>query len=135
MQHTTTVPVKGKTTTTPTSTPAGSLASPITLEEFYVDPTNKYWYKKYSDGWIEQGGYVDKQSVNAYNAVSVTFPSGYEFVNAPIYIECQPHATGTAGGDSGLYGVRDVSNTGFTFNRGSGTNYSNYGLYWTAKGI
>lgn len=135
MQHMTIVPVKGKTTTTPTSTPAGSLAYPITLEEFYTDTTTKYWYKKYSDGWIEQGGYVDLQSIAAYGSVAVTFPTGRVFVSVPIYLECQPCNTSTGGGDGGIYGVRDISNAGFTFTRGTGTNYSHLGFYWTAKGI
>lgn len=135
MQHMTMVPVKGKTTATPTTTPAGSIAYPITLEEFYTDTTINYWYKKYSDGWVEQGGYVDPQTIGAYGSVSVTFPTGKTFVNAPVYVECQPTAAGTGGGDVGLYGIQDVSSTGFTYTRGSGTSYNNAGLYWVAKGI
>lgn len=135
MQHINTTPIKGKTTTAPTATTSGSTEFPVTLEEFYTDPTTKYWYKKYSDGWIEQGGYYHAHTSSGYNAVYVTFPSGYEFVNAPIYIECQPYATGTGGGDTGLYGVSSLTEHGFYLHRGSGTSYNNYGFYWIAKGI
>lgn len=135
MQHTTISPVKGKTTTAPTSTAAGSYDYPITLEEFYVDSENNYWYKKYSDGWIEQGGYITPRTISGYGSVSITFPTGKEFVNAPIFINCQAYAEGTGMGDIGLYGVRGVSNTGFTYTRGYGTSYNNAGFYWIAKGI
>lgn len=135
MQHINLCPFTGKTTDTPSLTPKGSNAYPITLETFYVDTTTKYWYKKYSDGWIEQGGYVDPQTMNAYSSRSVTFPAGREFVNKPIYLECQAYATGTGSGDIGLYGVREISNSGFTYTRGSATNYNNAGFYWVAKGL
>lgn len=135
MQHINISPIKGKTSTTPNFTPSGSLSKPITEEEFYVDTSTKYWYKKYSDGWIEQGGYVSPQTISAYGSVTVTFPTGKEFTNAPVYVECQPYADTDYGGDMGLYGVRDITSTGFTFTRGSASNYSNVGFYWVAKGI
>lgn len=135
MQHININPVKGKTTTTPTSTPAGSLTYPIVEEEFYADTETKYWYKKYSDGWIEQGGYVSPQTIAGYGSVDIVFPEGKEFVNAPIYIECQPYGTGDQGGDVSLYGVRNISSSGFTYTRGNSVSYTNTGFYWVAKGI
>ena len=130
MQHMTTVPVKGKTTSTPTATPAGSSAYPIILESFEVDGNN--WKKVYSDGWIEQGGYSEPATMAGYAERTITF--NWPFTTACITVNCQPTCSGTGGGDAGMYGIRDVSTTGFTFTRGTGTQYTT-GIYWTARGI
>ena len=40
------------------------------------------WYRKYKDGWIEQGGYI--YGTSSYGTTSVTFPIAFK--NLPVYI-------------------------------------------------
>ena len=90
------------------------------------------WFRKYSDGWVECGGYVAPVSIAAYEQSTVTFDVA--FPNAVAFIECQPACSATGGSDSGLYGVRDVTTTGFIFQRASANSYT-LGYYWVAKGF
>lgn len=129
MQHETTVPVKGKTTTTPTTTEAGSIAYPITLESFTVDGTN--WKKVYSDGWIEQGGFSEPASMAGYASRDITF--NWAFPTACVTIECQPTAATVGSSDAGIYGIQNLTTTGFSFTRGASTTYTT-GFYWIARG-
>ena len=129
-QHMTACPIVGKTTTTPTTTEAGSIAYPITLESFVVDGTN--WKKVYSDGWIEMGGFSEPASTSGYASREIRF--NWSFPNVCISINCQPTAKDTTTGDAGLYGVRVVTKDGFTFTRGSSATYTT-GFYWIARGI
>ena len=130
MQHTNLGPIKGLTTTNPTNNESASQSYPVTVVESGVDGTS--WYRKYSDGWIEQGGYVAPATIAAYEQSDVVF--GTAFQNAVAFIECQPVCGSTGNGDSGLYGIRNLTNSGFTFQRGSGTSYT-IGFYWIAKGF
>lgn len=130
MQHETIVPVKGKTTTAPSSTEAGSTAYPITLESFTVDGKN--WKKVYSDGWIEMGGFSEPETLAGYASKEITF--NWSFPTVCVMINCQPTAAACSGGDGGVYGIQDLTTTGFTFTRGSGTSYTT-GFYWIAKGF
>lgn len=129
-QHMTVCPVADKTTTTPTTIEAGSIAYPITLESFVVDGTN--WKKVYSDGWIEMGGFSEPASLAAYASREIEF--NWSFPTACISINCQPTAAAVGGGDGGLYGIQDLTTTGFSFTRGSGNTYTT-GFYWIARGI
>lgn len=129
-QHMTVCPIAGKTTTTPTTTEAGSVAYPITLESFVVDGTN--WRKVYSDGWVEQGGFSEPVSMAGYASREITF--NWSFPTVCSSIECQPTAAAASSGDSGLYGIQDLTTTGFTFTRGTAQTYTT-GFYWIAKGF
>lgn len=130
MQHISFCPIKGLTNTNPTNLESASKSYPVTVVDSGVDGTN--WFRKYSDGWIEQGGYITPATIAAYEQSDVVF--GTAFQNTVAFIECQPIAGATGGGDTGLYGVRNVTNSGFTFQRGSGTSYT-IGFYWIAKGF
>ena len=110
-QHIIYCPVKGLTTSNPTNQEAASLSYPVTVIDSGINGTS--WFRKYSDGWVECGGYVAPVSIAAYEQSTVTFDVA--FPNAVVFIECQPVCSATGGSDSGLYGVRDVTTTGFIF--------------------
>lgn len=131
MQHTNVCPIKGLTTSAPSTVSLSSVEYPISVVETYHSGNS--WYRKYSDGWIEQGGYYETDSTwSNYNTFSVTFVT--EFTAAPLMVHCIETATGSSTGIQGLYGVQDVTKSGFTFvNTRTGSKQT--GFYWTAKGI
>ena len=65
---------------------ANNLESPK-LPVFLVDvqyPTsenNYIWYRKYSDGWVEQGGYIAQQSSSGLQSVVLPITMRDEFYN------------------------------------------------------
>lgn len=136
-QHKASYPIQGLTSTAPSTTNSASASKPVVVVESYYDATTKRWYRKYSDGWIEQGGYYDNGSgMTNYQQLTVTFGSDYNFTEAPLMVHCMQYSTGDTGsGYAGLYGVSDVSATGFTYCVGYTGNGNSTGFYWTAKGI
>ncbi len=84
------------------------------------------WYRKWSDGWIEQGG-----NTNSISG-TITFPKA--FTRAPLSIIMQQKQTGH-------FAFLDGENTG-TFSAPTATNFrfgwwnygDNYGMYWYACG-
>lgn len=134
-QHTSCSPIDRLTTTAPGTTNAASKREPISVVESSYNPTTKRWYRKYSDGWIEQGGYYGVTGTwSNYDAFDVTFDD-YPFTQAPVMIHCVQASSGSGSGYQGLYGVSNVSATGFTYNTGYTANANSSGFYWTAKGI
>lgn len=134
-QHAFISPVTGLTTATPRTTNSASITLPITVVDTYHNGDS--WYRKYSDGWVEQGGYVNATSVTAYGAVSPSVTFVTPFTTACLMVKCTPvHSATTtnANNDYELHVVQDVSTTGFTYRKGSGgTNLT--GFYWQAKGF
>lgn len=137
MQHKNLNAIDGYTTTAPSSTElVVPKNKPITVVESNYDATTKRWYRKYSDGWIEQGGYYEVTGTWAnYAQFAVTFGDGYEFTQAPVMIHCIQDSTGSGTGYQGLYGVANVTVSGFTYWTGYITNAKSVGFYWTAKGL
>ena len=139
MQHKNLNAIDGYTTTAPSSTVLTVPANkPITVVESSYDTTTKRWYRKYSDGWIEQGGYYEVTgSWSSYAKFTVTFGSDYNFTSTPVMIHCMQVTTApsASGPIQGLYGVSDVSSTGFTYCTGYTGNDKSVGFYWTAKGM
>lgn len=136
-QHINLCPVKTLCTTAPSSTNAASIAHPITAEVIVSDGTN--WAIKYSDGWIEQGGYKAVSSIASYGTVDITFNTtinneNVAFTAAPVHVHCTPVYTGTTGNDFTPYGVEAVSDTGFKY-RKTFSNTTLSGFYWTARGL
>lgn len=39
------------------------------------------WYRKWSDGWIEQGGIIAKVSTKDWHSVTITFPKAFKNTN------------------------------------------------------
>lgn len=126
-QHKTTAVIKGVTS-------GGLFASmerPTVITSISVNGTS--WTITYSDGWIEQGGYQAVTSVSGYGLVSPTTSFNVEF-NKVLFIKCTPVYDSTGTNDYALYGVEDVTETGFKYRKGSaGSNLT--GFYWVAKGI
>lgn len=66
---------------------AGKLADIITRDRQYylVDSwtnTNKGWYRKYSDGWLEQGGYIStNNNARAWGNTTITFHIPFKDTN------------------------------------------------------
>ena len=137
MQHKNLNAIIGYTTTAPSSTVLTVPAKkPITVVESSYDTTNKRWFRKYSDGWIEQGGYYEVSGTwSNYAKFEVIFGVGYNFTQAPLMVHCIQVTSGSDGGYQGLYGVSDITATGFTFCTGYITNAKSLGFYWTAKGL
>lgn len=132
-QHINLNPIQGLTTTAPTITNNATVTKPISVVETYYNSTTKEWYRKYSDGWIEQGGYCSTPTQwNDYDTHGVTFKE--EFTAAPLMIHCIETVSGTSSGYQGLYSVEEVSTSGFTL-RNCRTGNKQTGFYWTAKGI
>ena len=137
MQHINLCPVKTLCTTEPSSTNPASIVNPVGIDAIVCDGTK--WAIKYTDGWIEQGGYVPVSSIASYGTTAVTFNTlidnvSVAFTSPPVYVHCTPVYTGTTSSDFALYGVENVSSTGFTYRKTySNTNLS--GFYWIAKGL
>ena len=71
------------------------------------------WYRIYSDGWCEQGGWVNSGVASVNNGVSVTFLKPYKDIN---------------------YTITFLSSHGDTTNNGIGVHYGNlyYGCYYNS---
>ena len=103
----------------------------IKLVENYSDAN--YWYRKYSNGWIEQGGTVSK-TFSTDETWVFTFPRA--FTAAPLSVLgtfIAPRKSDSAGGDIGIK-TNSATSTGVTFlNDNYGAN--KIGVYWEAKGF
>lgn len=103
----------------------------IKIVENYTGPTN--WYRKYSNGWIEQGGYV-ATTISTGGSYALTFP--VEFTAEPITLRTTVYAPRSSDSSGNALTVKSstVSNTSVTFlNDGNGTNKK--GFYWEASGF
>ena len=93
---------------------------------------NTEWYRKYSDGWIEQGGCV-KTSFSSRGSVSFTFPVA--FTSTPVSIDTTPIFPKTGDQLGFELCVTSLTATGATvmydFTTGSG---NIQGFYWRVKG-
>lgn len=98
----------------------GNINRVVDVYNYQIHQDNANWYRKYSDGWIEQGGYIN--GTFTYGLTPVTFPIA--FVNMPKYA----HAYFDFGNDylftsgdavSGgaatdiASSMKDITNTGF----------------------
>lgn len=90
----------------------------------YQEPTsaNNYtWYRKYADGWVEQG------SSNPQNLTTIVFP--IEMADTNYTATCMGGGHTGTGADIGIY-IETKSTTGFTF-QPDRTTYVN----WEVKGM
>lgn len=94
--------------------------------------SNNYWYRRYSDGFIEQGGRVDC-SISANATLTLTYP--ISFTNTPLSLlitVIAPRSSESSGNEVGLQ-TSGLTNTSATLlNDGASTNKTGY--YWEAKG-
>lgn len=93
-----------------------------------------YWYKRYDNGWIEQGGYVATTLSASSSAYVLTFPR--PFASVPLSITTTVYAPRSSDSSGNALIVKNgtLSATGVTFmNDGAATNKQ--GFYWEAKGF
>ena len=114
-----------------TTTNGASSNNPVFIVETYYNSTTKEWYRKYSDGVIEQGGYGDdliKDSLVTHNFV-------IPFTKIDTV---QIHLTTVSNGayNNLRSGLAAVLNTTTTFTLNCDTFIDNIsGYYWEARGI
>lgn len=121
-------PVKAICTTTD-----GARANvPVYVVKTYKDGTQ--WYRKYSDGAIEQGGYITGLSTNSEK----TFPFVTEFQD-PSSVTM--HVTNIFTGDYSTYRggitISSITNSEFTVwsDALTSSTYKDTTAYWEARGI
>lgn len=104
-----------------------------TVIEFQA-PTagNNYtWYRKYADGWVEQGGRIDNGSLVNTVDLSVVFPVEMADTNYTPSISC---IRGASGNYKMNQGIETVSATGMSFGFYSGSDYCQY-FAWKVEGM
>ena len=102
-------------------------AKPILNAKAYITETwsnGTSWYRKYSDGWIEQGGeYTKKHDTN----ITVTFPVAFKDTN---YTISTSHSSRLTSSEAVVCDFTGKTNTGFAHN------YASWGskVGWYASG-
>lgn len=108
-------------TTNATTTSTASVDAPAYVVQNYKSGTS--WYRIWSDGWIEQGGfYYPKTS----GTVTVNLPKAYLDTNYNITI-----AASWSGGHPENVNNSNKKTTSFQLVAGTG---SNFGVYWRCAG-
>lgn len=110
-------------TTPATTTSSASSAIPAVVVENYVNGTS--WYRIWSDGWIEQGGY--KSSNNSWNPCSLL----KNFSNTDYNIQLSGSGTTAGQGNAPCY-VNNSNKTTSSFQYTSVSVTNN--VYWYACG-
>ncbi len=88
------------------------------------------WYRKYSDGWIEQGGFIGTKSAGE---IPVTFPLAFSNTYYTMYGQRATHDSSNQPTVRQLAAARTRSTTGFTYIIGS--NESKTNCNWGASGF
>lgn len=124
--------------TRPTATSSAGLDKPsVVIENYHVhNPSGNlydYWYYKYSDGFIMQGGSETWSSQQVHATKTINLPKAYS------NNFCGALGTFIATGNTSTYGVtmtvQSVSLTQLQFNMyASGSNYYTTGYYWLSWG-
>ena len=95
--------------------------------------TNSNWYKRYDDGWIEQGGEIDV-TFSSRGTYSFTFPT--PFTEAPLNFNTTVHLAKTGDQLGFELCVTSLTATGATLLYDYTTGSSSIKkVFWTAKGI
>ena len=99
--------------------------------ENYSDSTT--WFRKYDDGWIEQGGFVST-TIATSGSYSLTFHRA--FTNAPLIIRTTMFAprSGESSGNALTVKNGTLTNSGVTL-ANDGYNSNKQGFYWEACGV
>lgn len=94
----------------------------------------KNWYRKYSDGWIEQGGYVPT-SASSDDKTFTTVKFHIPFENTPVSFRTNTlhKDNSAAAGNQLILVMGTLTNTEFWLvNDGYGNGFTGY--YWEACG-
>jgi hypothetical protein len=100
----------------------------IVISEFWESPDGTAWYRRYSDGWLEQGGTLTA------TGITVTLPA--EFANANYTL-----ITGFTGLESSSSSIKDHTQAGvktttsFYIRTRYGADIHNYSSDWMAFGM
>lgn len=100
------------------------------IVESWVSDDGLSWYRKYSDGWIEQGG--DIQGTTKNESRTVTLPTAFSNTNYTII--CSLEGTGSTSNDAGSAVIVKDAKTTTAFNVKSTDDTSNYLGTWYACG-
>lgn len=93
------------------------------------------WYRKYKSGWIEQGGYTDRDSSGGdySKQTNVTFLKA--FTQTPLQILVSPYTPSYADGINFVLKAYNASTTGFIyFWQGGDNRHYIVGSFWYACG-
>lgn len=115
------------------TTDGAKINKPVYVVETYKNGTQ--WYRKYSDGVIEQGGYITGLKTNEEKTYNFVVP----FTNENSVIM---HITNIFTGDYSVYRggltVNTITKTTFNVWADAITNEANYynaGAFWEARGV
>lgn len=96
------------------TTPSGASASnPVFIIETYYNSTTKEWYRKYSDGVVEQGGFATPPAADN-SAATIPFIVPYTESNITIFLVdvfSRVPSSGTYNGGIQAYDIVLDSNT------------------------
>ena len=102
----------------------------IKIIENYSSPS--YWYRKYSNGWIEQGG-IEYRTFSTDELWTLTFPK--PFTAPPLHVVgtfIAPRNSDSYGGEVGVQSDSVTATAVIFINDNYGTNKT--GWMWEAKG-
>lgn len=100
-----------------------TVAHVVTEYQAPTSANNYTWYRKYADGWVEQGGYIANNS--ATTTVTLPIPmkhSNYTLVGGLL--------NGTSSATYEHFNFNTLTTTGFKF-----LTYDNYGCEWLVCGM
>ena len=107
--------------------PSSGGTSGITVVETWHEGTE--WYRVWSDGWIEQGGFINNNTTGQH-AGSVKFKKAFTSVNLTL----THGGTGYPNYKTQGYSFNDITKTGFSFTSGLNGSGRYYGFYYYACG-
>lgn len=93
--------------------------------------SSTYWYKKYSDGWIEQGGYIEVTIATDGN-YTLTFPNAFTAAPISVTTTVMNPRSGDANGNELMINSVTATNA-LIYNDGYSNNM--VGFFWEAKGL
>lgn len=117
-------------TTVPTTTSTASSTKPAVIVENYVNGTS--WYRVWSDGWIEQGGYISSIA----NGGTITFLKPFTNTNyIPIVVKRSTSNTGNNGSRPVVSCNASSKDSMTVYNIWTSNDGTyNISIYWEAKG-
>lgn len=94
--------------------------------------SNGYWYKKYSDGLIEQGGYI-ATTIATSGSYKLTFPTA--FTAAPLLVRTTMYAPRSSDSSGNALTIKNRTLTAVEVTlMNDGYNTNKQGFYWEAMG-
>ena len=98
------------------------------VDSYHDDEGN--WYRKWSDGWVEQGGLIKKGGNNYIGQIQITFLCPLSKIVTLNRTNVSAYSS-TVITNNFWYSFESISNTGFTFS----IDATNADSYWYVAGI